>query len=71
MLIAMSTSNFYLITVYTPTFGRNVLHLAELDSLVVTLSTGVSNFLWLPVMGALSDRVGRRPLLFGCTILCY
>ena len=69
MLIAMSTSNFYLITVYTPTFGRNVLHLPELDSLVITLGTGVSNFLWLPVMGALSDRVGRRPLLFGCTIL--
>jgi len=69
MLIAMSTSNFYLITVYTPTFGRSVLHLAERDSLVVTLSTGVSNFLWSPIMGALSDRVGRRPLLFGCTIL--
>jgi MFS family permease len=69
MLIAMSTSNFYLITVYTPTFGRNVLHLPELDSLVITLGTGISNFLWLPVMGALSDRIGRRPLLFGCTIL--
>jgi MFS family permease len=69
MLIAMSTSNFYLITVYTPTFGRTVLHLSEFDSLTVTLSTGVSNFLWLPVMGAFSDRVGRRPLLFGCTIL--
>jgi MFS family permease len=25
--------------------------------------------LWLPVMGALSDRIGRRPLLVGCTIL--
>jgi MHS family citrate/tricarballylate:H+ symporter-like MFS transporter len=69
MLIAMSTSNFYLITVYTPTFGRTVLHLSEFDSLTVTLSTGVSNFLWLPIMGAFSDRVGRRPLLFGCTIL--
>jgi MFS family permease len=33
------------------------------------LGTGVSNFLWLPIMGAVSDRVGRRPLLFGCTIL--
>ena len=33
------------------------------------LGHGRSNFLWLPVMGAFSDRVGRRPLLFGCTIL--
>src|SRR5689334_12064451 len=69
MLIAMSTCNFYLITVYTPTFGQSVLHLSELDSLAVTLSTGVSNFLWLPAMGALSDRIGRRSLLFGCTIM--
>lgn len=29
---------------------------------------GVSNLFWLPVSGALSDRVGRRPLLLGCTI---
>jgi MFS family permease len=69
MLIAMSTSCFYLITAYTPTFGRSVLHLADLGNLIVTVCTGVSNFLWLPVMGALSDRVGRRPLLFGSTIL--
>src|SRR5260370_38715623 len=59
MLIAMSTSCFYLITTYTPTFGPSVLHLADLDNLTVTVCTGVSNFLWLPVMGALSDRVGR------------
>jgi MHS family citrate/tricarballylate:H+ symporter-like MFS transporter len=30
---------------------------------------GVSNFIWLPVMGALSDRIGRRPLLLFFTVL--
>lgn len=69
MLVAMSTSSFYLITAYTPTFGHRVLHLSDFDSLAVTVCGGVSNFFWLPVMGALSDRVGRRPLLFVCTIL--
>jgi MFS family permease len=29
----------------------------------------VSNFIWLPIMGALSDRIGRRPLLLACTLL--
>jgi len=29
----------------------------------VTLLVGLSNLFWLPMMGALSDRVGRRPLL--------
>jgi len=69
MLIAMSTSSFYLITAYTPTFGYRVLKLSNFDSLIVTLCVGVSNFVWLPVMGALSDRVGRRPILLVCTTL--
>jgi MFS family permease len=69
MLISLSTSCFYLITAYTPTFGRTVLHLADFDNLLVTVCTGISNFLWMPVMGSLSDRVGRRPMLIGCTIL--
>jgi MFS family permease len=63
LLIAMSTSAFYLITAYTPTFGRTVLHLADVDNLIVTVCTGLSNLFWIPFMGAVSDRVGRRPLL--------
>jgi MFS family permease len=69
MLVTMTTVSFYMITAYTPTFGSSELHLAAMDSLVVTLSVGASNLFWLPIMGSLSDRVGRRPLLFGCTIL--
>ena len=63
MLVVMTTVSFYTITVYTPTFGRNVLKLTTTDSLIVTFGVGLSNFLWLPAMGALSDRVGRKPLL--------
>jgi MFS family permease len=69
MMVTMTTVSFYMITAYTPTFGNAVLHLASVDSLIVTLCVGASNLFWLPVMGALSDRIGRRPLLFACTIL--
>jgi MFS family permease len=69
MMATMTTVSFYMITAYTPTFGNSVLKLAILDSLVVTLCVGASNLFWLPVMGALSDRVGRRPLLLICTTL--
>jgi MFS family permease len=62
-MVLMTSVSFYTITAYTPTFGRSVLHLSESDALLVTLCVGVSNLFWLPVMGALSDRVGRRPLL--------
>ena len=69
MLVVMTTVSFYLITVYTPTFGKSVLKLSEIDSLIVTFCVGLSNFFWLPVMGALSDRIGRRPILVGFTVL--
>jgi MFS family permease len=69
LMVTMTTVSFYMITAYTPTFGNSVLHLASMDSLVVTLCVGASNLCWLPIMGALSDRIGRRPLLFACTIL--
>ena len=68
-LVIMTTVSFYLITAYTPTFGKNELHLSDLDSLLVTVCVGISNFIWLPVMGALSDRIGRKPLLIGATVL--
>jgi MFS family permease len=69
MLVTMTTVSFYMITAYTPTFGNSVLHLGSRHSLIVTMCVGASNLFWLPVMGALSDRTGRRPLLFLFTVL--
>ncbi|KTR02165.1 major facilitator transporter [Aureimonas ureilytica] len=63
LMVGMTTISFYTITVYTPTFGKAVLKLSETDSLIVTFCTALSNLFWLPVMGALSDRIGRKPLL--------
>jgi len=71
LLVTMTTVSFYFITAYTPTFGREVLKLSNIDALVVTLCVGVSNLFWLPVMGAVSDRVGRRPVLLACTVLMF
>jgi metabolite-proton symporter len=69
MMVTMTTVSFYMITAYTPTFGSSVLHLSNLASLIVTLCVGASNLFWLPIMGALSDKIGRRPLLIACTLL--
>jgi MFS family permease len=62
-MVLMTTVSFYTITAYTPTFGKNILKLSQSDALLVTLCVGLSNLIWLPLMGSLSDRVGRRPLL--------
>jgi MFS family permease len=69
LLTIMNTVCFYLITAYTPTFGGTVLHLAAKDYMTVTLCVGASNFFWLPIMGAVSDRIGRRPLLATVSVL--
>jgi MFS transporter, MHS family, citrate/tricarballylate:H+ symporter len=68
-MVLMTTVTFYTITAYTPTFGKEVLKLPQSDSLLVTLCVGLSNLLWLPVMGSLSDRLGRRPLLIIFAVL--
>ena len=69
MLSILTTTSFYLITAYTPTFGKQALKLAAQDSMLVTLCVGLSNFIWLPIGGAISDRIGRRPLLLLIPIL--
>jgi MFS transporter, MHS family, citrate/tricarballylate:H+ symporter len=69
MLVTMTTVSFNTIATFTPTFGSAVLKLSNFDSLLVTLGVGLSNLIWLPVMGALSDRAGRRPLLIAATVL--
>ncbi len=67
-MVAMTTTAFYLITVYAPTLAKKVLMLSASDSLLVTLLVAISNFFWLPVGGALSDRFGRRSVLIAMTL---
>lgn len=69
LMAVMTTVFFYMITAYTPTFGSKVLSLSPGESLFVTACVGITNFVLLPVMGALSDRIGRKPLLIGATVL--
>jgi MHS family citrate/tricarballylate:H+ symporter-like MFS transporter len=71
LLVVLTTVSFYLITVYTPTFGTSVLKLSRADSLLVTLCVAATNFIWLPAGGALSDRIGRKPVLLGIAVLAF
>jgi metabolite-proton symporter len=69
MMSTMTTVTFYLITAYMPTFGSTVLRLTTKESMIVTLCVGLSNFALLPLMGAASDRLGRRTLLITFSLL--
>ncbi|WGS02782.1 MFS transporter [Bradyrhizobium sp. ISRA443] len=63
MIAILTTTTFYFVTVYTPTFGKSVLKLSSQDALLVTLLVAVTNFIWNPIGGAISDRIGRKPVL--------
>ncbi|PAF52678.1 MFS transporter [Helicobacter sp. 13S00477-4] len=69
LFVMMTTVSFYFITAYTPTFVSKVLEFSRLDSFIVTAIIGLSNLFWLPVMGALSDKIGRKPILITMTLL--
>src|ERR1700756_2856395 len=69
MIAVLTTTTFYFVTVYTPTFGRNVLKLTSQDALLVTLLVAITNFFWNPVGGAVSDRIGRKPVLLAIAVL--
>jgi MHS family citrate/tricarballylate:H+ symporter-like MFS transporter len=71
LMVVLTTVTFYLITVYTPTFGKTVLGLSETDSLLVTLAVAITNFIWLPIGGAISDRVGRKAVLLTIAVLAF
>ena len=71
MIAILTTTTFYFVTVYTPTFGRTVLKLSTQDALLVTLMVAVTNFIWNPVGGALSDRIGRKPVLVAIAVLSF
>src|SRR3954469_15881883 len=62
MIAILTTTTFYFITVYGPGFGKQ-LNLSPTGTLLVTLLVAITNFIWNPVGGAISDRIGRKPVL--------
>src|SRR5260221_14073709 len=68
LLSTMTTVTVYHVPAYTATDGIGFLHLTSRQSLMVTFCVGMSNFFWLPAGGAISDKVGRRPMLILVTI---
>ena len=68
-VVAQSTVSVYVLQLYMPTYAVKQLHLPAAQSFAVVVLNGGLQFLLSPVMGALSDRIGRRPLLLVFTVL--
>jgi len=61
LVIALNVVNYTLLT-YMPTYLENEIGLSADQSLLVPIIGMLSMMLFLPVIGLLSDRVGRKPV---------
>ena len=64
------TAAFFLIATFSVAYGSQTLGLASGDILNAVLVAAIAEMVALPLWGALSDRVGRRPvMIFGAAFL--
>jgi len=68
MLTILNTTLFYFVNTYTALYGA-LLKLDPVGNFTVALTVGTLSFILLPVFGALSDRIGRRPLMIAAALL--
>jgi MHS family proline/betaine transporter-like MFS transporter len=60
------TTGYYVLLAYMPTFTQKVVGLSRSEALWSNTLGLLVLVLAAPLMGALSDRIGRKPLLLGC-----
>ncbi|HVY07358.1 MAG TPA: MFS transporter [Burkholderiales bacterium] len=70
-LVICGTISFYVVLVYMPTYARTKLHIPLQDAFTAQVFGLVCLTLVTPLCGALSDRVGRKPVLMAATIAYF
>ena len=70
-IVVSGTISFYVILLYMPTFARTQLHL-PLDQAFSAQAIGLACMIVLiPIFGALSDHIGRKPIIVGALVLYF
>lgn len=57
----------YVFVIFVPSFAQQQLHIPASATFLSVLISGVVYLALTPVMGALSDRIGRRPMFFAAS----
>jgi len=68
-IVTHGTIAFYVILLYIPTFARTQLHLPLDQAFLAQSISLVCMIVLIPLFGALSDRIGRRPIMSGSLLL--
>jgi len=67
-MLASATIAYYSLS-YMTTYASQMLHMATDVSFAATIFFGLSNVIFAPLGGWLSDRVGRKPVMVGSRVL--
>ncbi len=59
----------YVMIVYMPTYAQKTLHISASDALLGATLSNLLVMVLTPFMGALSDKVGRRPMIMAASLL--
>ncbi|MGF6510508.1 MFS transporter [Paraburkholderia sp. 32] len=68
-MVAQSTVGVYVLQLYMPLYAVKQLHMAAAASFGVVVLNGGMQFIFSPIMGALSDRIGRIRIMLSTSIL--
>ena len=63
IVILLDVSDYTILT-YLPTYFSTVLKIGSTESLLIVLATQIAMMIVISFMGTLSDRIGRKPMLF-------
>ena len=67
-VIMLNAVGFYMILSYMPTYLTNELNFSGTAGILITLVSLTTYVIFLPMVGTLADRVGRKPVLIGACI---
>ena len=70
-LVICGTISYYVILVYMPTFAKTQLSMSLSDAFAAQIFGLVCLTMAIPLFGALSDRIGRKPILMAATIAYF
>ncbi|KIG02123.1 MFS transporter [Caballeronia concitans] len=68
-IVAQSTVGVYVLQLYMPMYAVKQLHLPATASFAVVVLNGTLQFIFSPIMGALSDKLGRIRIMLGTSIV--
>ena len=70
-LVICGTISYYVVLVYMPTFAKTQLGMSMSDAFTAQIFGLICLTVTIPLCGALSDRIGRKPILMAATVAYF